>query len=93
MIASEISKYFIRQSEGYDYIVSEVIKNKIIQDQIGQVKYIAIGSSFSVGVSFEDSEKRLRTNLIVFGASGQVSVDVEATKIDDWKIGDMKINN
>ncbi|MBA4056169.1 MAG: hypothetical protein C0490_15750 [Marivirga sp.] len=93
VIAIETLKVFVRQSEGYDYIVSEVMKNKAIHDQIGEIEYIAIGDHLSARISFKDSEKRLSTNLAVFGASGKIGVDISVTKTDSWKIEAIKIED
>lgn len=91
-VASEIGKALVRQSEGFSYIKSELPKNTSITDQVGQIEYIAVGNSFSAGISFKDSEKRLRTEVIIFGNRGQINADVEATKTDHWKTKDIKIN-
>lgn len=89
----EISKSFVQQSEGFNYIEKELGNNKTIRDQIGEIKHIAIGNSLSVGLSVKTSEKRLKTNLIVFGTSGQLTIDMEVTKTEEWKVGGMKIYN
>ncbi|CAN5401527.1 hypothetical protein BH10BAC4_BH10BAC4_08720 [soil metagenome] len=92
VIVAEVSKFWLSQSEGFSFVKSEILKNKILIEKVGEIEYIAIGNSFSVGLSFKDSEKRLSTSLIVFGILGQINVDVEATKTDDWRIRDIKIN-
>jgi hypothetical protein len=93
IITLEISRVFVRQSEGYDFITSEVAKDKAVIDQIGRVKYIAIGNQLSAGLSFKKSEKRLEANLIVFGSMGQLNINVQATNTDNWKIVELRINN
>jgi hypothetical protein len=93
IIAFETFKIFVQQSEGYDFIRTEVLKNKEVNDQIGPVEHIGIGNKLSAGLLFKNSEKRLKTRLIVFGATGQIDIDVQATKTDDWKIDELRINN
>jgi hypothetical protein len=87
----EVSKLLVAQSEGFNFIKSEVLKSRTLQEQVGQIKFIAIGNSISAGLSFKDSEKRLSTSLIVFGATGQIEVDVDATKTDNWRIGKIEL--
>lgn len=93
VLSLETSKIFIQQSEGYDFISTEVIKSKEVNDQIGQVEHIVIGNKFSARLLSKNSEKRIKTRLIVFGSTGQVEIDVQATKTDNWKIDDLRINN
>jgi hypothetical protein len=61
--------------------------------QIGEIEFITIGNSLHAGVSFKGAKKKLRTTLLVFGASGQIRVDVGATKTDSWKIENLKIKD
>ena len=47
IIFMEISKSFVQQSEGFNYIAKELGNNKTIHDQIGEIKHTAIGNSLS----------------------------------------------
>jgi hypothetical protein len=92
-VVIEIGKAFIRQSEGFSYVKSELLKSTAITAQVGQIEYIAVGNRFSIGQSFKDSEKRLKTEIIIFGNLGQIDAEVEAIKTDIWKIRDIRINH
>ena len=91
-VGVEIAKILIKDSEGYEFVTKEILKDKTIEEKIGTVEFIALGNSYEGNTSFSTSKKTFNVNLRVFGVAGQLSVDVNAIKLDDWRISSLTIN-
>jgi len=94
VIAFEVSKLIISESDGYEFIRAEIVNNQTIKEKVGEIQYVALGNNMSFHYSFKAPEQVLKTSLIVFGDVRQMKVDVSAfKKYDFWKIEKLTIGN